>query len=175
MAGSVDRILTTHVGSLVRPPALVEFLHKIEDRAEHDPAAYEACLAQSIDDVVRQQVEAGIDIVSDGEFSKGRNWAFYIHDRLTGGVQTRALNPEELKAADVLRFFTEGTKLERLALGEPEALQRQELTGKGGGPLHFSHERYLVNQIRRRFGFLGTPIVVKTRSKEPAGRSGRAR
>ena len=44
-----------------------------------------------------------------------------------------------------------------------------------GGPLHFSHERYLVNQIRRRFGFSGTPIVVKTRSKEPAGRSRRAR
>jgi GTP-binding protein len=33
-----------------------------------------------------------------------------------------------------------------------------------GGPLHFSHERYLVNQIRRRFGFRGTPIVLKTRS-----------
>ncbi len=37
----------------------------------------------------------------------------------------------------------------------------------GGGPLHFSHERYLVNQIRRRFGFRGTPIVVKTRAKQP--------
>jgi GTP-binding protein len=35
-----------------------------------------------------------------------------------------------------------------------------------GGPLHFSHERYLVNQIRRRFGFRGTPIVLKTRAKE---------
>jgi GTP-binding protein len=34
-----------------------------------------------------------------------------------------------------------------------------------GGPLHFSHERYLVNQIRRRFGFRGTPIAFKTRSK----------
>ncbi len=97
MAGSVDRILTTHVGSLVRPPQLVELLHKIEDQEEYDQAAYEACLAQSIDEVVHKQVEAGIDIVSDGEFSKGRNWAFYIHDRLTGGVQTRVLNPEEAK------------------------------------------------------------------------------
>jgi GTP-binding protein len=44
-----------------------------------------------------------------------------------------------------------------------------------GGPLHFSHERYLVNQIRRRFGFRGTPIVVKTRSKERAGERGRRR
>ena len=81
----------------VRPPQLVELLHKIEDQEEYDQAAYEACLAQSIDEVVRKQVEAGIDIVSDGEFSKGRNWAFYVHDRLTGGVQTRALHPEEAK------------------------------------------------------------------------------
>jgi 5-methyltetrahydropteroyltriglutamate--homocysteine methyltransferase len=91
-----DRILTTHVGSLVRPPKLVEFLHKIEDRQPYERAAYEACLAQSIDEVVRQQAEAGIDIVSDGEFSKGRNWAFYVHDRLTG-VTTRPLTAEEAK------------------------------------------------------------------------------
>ncbi len=94
--GAADRILTTHVGSLVRPPKLVEFLHKIEDGEPYDQTAYEACLKESIDEVVRQQVEAGIDIVSDGEFSKGRNWAFYIHDRLTG-VATRPLTPEEAK------------------------------------------------------------------------------
>ena len=40
-------------------------------------------------------------------------------------------------------------------------------TGRGG-PLHFSHERYLVNQIRRKFGFKGTPIVIKTRAKGTA-------
>jgi GTP-binding protein len=44
-----------------------------------------------------------------------------------------------------------------------------------GGALHFSHERYLVNQIRRRFGFKGTPIVVKTRSKESVGRRSRGK
>jgi 5-methyltetrahydropteroyltriglutamate--homocysteine methyltransferase len=94
MAGNPDRILSTHVGSLVRPPQLVAFLHKIEDRQPYEGAAYEACLTQSIDEVVRRQVEAGIDIVSDGEFSKGRNWAFYVHDRLTG-VATRPLTAEE--------------------------------------------------------------------------------
>ena len=96
MPGRADRILTTHVGSLVRPPKLVEFLHKIEDKEQYDRAAYEACLAESIDEVVRRQAEVGIDIVSDGEFSKGRNWAFYVHDRLSG-VATRALTPEEAK------------------------------------------------------------------------------
>ena len=96
MTGSADRIMTTHVGSLVRPPGLVEFLHKIEDGQPYDRAAYEACLKESIADVVRRQAEAGIDIVSDGEFSKGRNWAFYVHDRLTG-VAARPLTPDEAK------------------------------------------------------------------------------
>src|SRR5436309_5624443 len=96
MASSANRILATHVGSLVRPPQLVEFLHRIEDREPYDQSAYEKCLKESIETVVRQQADAGIDIVSDGEFSKGRNWAFYIHDRLTG-LATRPLTPEEAK------------------------------------------------------------------------------
>ena len=96
MPDTIDRIRTTHVGSLVRPPKLVEFLRKIEDGQPYDKSAYESCLKESIEEVVRQQVEAGIDIVSDGEFSKGRNWAFYVHDRLTG-VAVRPLTPEEAK------------------------------------------------------------------------------
>jgi 5-methyltetrahydropteroyltriglutamate--homocysteine methyltransferase len=96
MAHNHDRIRTTHVGSLVRPPKLVEFLHKIEDRQPYDQAAYEACLTESIEEVVHAQAEAGIDVVSDGEFSKGRNWAFYVHDRLSG-LSTRPLTPEEMK------------------------------------------------------------------------------
>jgi 5-methyltetrahydropteroyltriglutamate--homocysteine methyltransferase len=96
MAHDQNRIRTTHVGSLVRPPKLVEFLHKIEDRQPYDHAAYEACLKESIEDVVRAQADAGIDVVSDGEFSKGRNWAFYVHDRLSG-LSTRPLTPEEAK------------------------------------------------------------------------------
>ncbi len=41
------------------------------------------------------------------------------------------------------------------------------------GPLHFSHERYLINQLRRRFGFKGTPIVLKSKVKKKSGRHGR--
>jgi 5-methyltetrahydropteroyltriglutamate--homocysteine methyltransferase len=113
MAGGADRILTTHVGSLVRPPQLVEFLHTIEDRKPYNQAAYEECLKRSIEDVVRQQAEAGIDFVSDGEFSKSRNWAFYVHDRLSG-VASRALTPEEAK--DPLAFVGGGQ--DRIAFPE---------------------------------------------------------
>jgi hypothetical protein len=56
----------------------------------------------------------------------------------------RGMRLEELGTADVLRYFIEAAKLERLALGEPEALQRQELTGRGGTPLRFSLEDAVV-------------------------------
>jgi hypothetical protein len=68
------------------------------------------------------------------------------HVREARALQAKALErlrtilPEELSPADVLRYFVEAVKLERLALGEPETVQRQEVTGKGGGPLHFSLE-----------------------------------
>jgi hypothetical protein len=52
----------------------------------------------------------------------------------------QALTPEELGPADLLRYIVEAVKLERLALGEPDTVQRHELTGRGGSPLHFSLE-----------------------------------
>jgi hypothetical protein len=52
----------------------------------------------------------------------------------------RALCPEELGPADLLRYIVEAAKLERLTLGEPDTVQRHELTGRGGGPLHFTLE-----------------------------------
>jgi len=96
MAQNPDRILVTHVGSLIRPPRLIEHLRKIEDKQPYDEAAYEACLKESIAELVQQQAEAGVDIVSDGEFSKGLNWAFYIHSRLDG-IAVRPTTPEEAK------------------------------------------------------------------------------
>ena len=96
MPHNTDRILTTHVGSLIRPPKLIEFWRSIEDGKPYDEAAFEACLTQSVVEVVRQQAEVGIDIVSDGEFSKGLNWAFYIFKRLKG-IAVRPAAPQELQ------------------------------------------------------------------------------
>ena len=96
MPHNIDRILTTHVGSLIRPPNLIEFWHLIEDGKPYEEAAFEACLTESVTEVVRQQADVGIDIVSDGEFSKGLNWAFYIFRRLKG-ITVRPATPEELE------------------------------------------------------------------------------
>jgi 5-methyltetrahydropteroyltriglutamate--homocysteine methyltransferase len=80
----VNRILTTHVGSLVRPPALRPFLLARHHREPYNQDAFRTCLARCVDDVVREQVEAGIDVVSDGEFGKSFTWATYVRDRLAG-------------------------------------------------------------------------------------------
>jgi 5-methyltetrahydropteroyltriglutamate--homocysteine methyltransferase len=95
MPQNVNRILTTHVGSLIRPPKLIEFWHAIEDGKPYDEVAFEACLTESVAEVVHQQAEAGIDIVSDGEFAKGVNWAFYIFKRLSG-IGIRKATAEEM-------------------------------------------------------------------------------
>lgn len=80
----VDRILTTHVGSLIRPPELVAFIRAQENGEPFDEAAFERCLRDSVAEVVRRQAEVGIDIASDGEFGKTWTWAWYVRDRLAG-------------------------------------------------------------------------------------------
>jgi 5-methyltetrahydropteroyltriglutamate--homocysteine methyltransferase len=70
MKRSHNRILTTHVGSLIRPPALQEFLRAKQGGKPYDEKAYADCLTGSVAEVVRQQAQVGIDVVSDGEFGK---------------------------------------------------------------------------------------------------------
>jgi 5-methyltetrahydropteroyltriglutamate--homocysteine methyltransferase len=83
-AGSADQILTTHVGSLIRPPELIAFHEKMLTDRSFDPAAYTACLKQAVAAVVKQQRAIGIDLVSDGEFGKNVSWSRYIVERLSG-------------------------------------------------------------------------------------------
>ena len=66
MQRSTDRILTTHVGSLPRPAELDDAL---ERRAEDEPA-YAAVLKRAVADVVKGQIDVGLDVVNDGEFGK---------------------------------------------------------------------------------------------------------
>ncbi|MSU90228.1 epoxyalkane--coenzyme M transferase [Rhodobacteraceae bacterium 2CG4] len=76
-------ILTTHVGSLPRTQQVVDFIFARERGEDFDPAAFDACMTRAVSDTVRKQVEAGIDIVSDGETSK-ISYATYVKDRYTG-------------------------------------------------------------------------------------------
>jgi 5-methyltetrahydropteroyltriglutamate--homocysteine methyltransferase len=84
MKRSSDRILTTHVGSLIRPTALQEFLRAKQAGKPYDEAAYAKCLEESVAEVVRKQADVGIDVVSDGEFGKSISWSQYVLERLSG-------------------------------------------------------------------------------------------
>jgi 5-methyltetrahydropteroyltriglutamate--homocysteine methyltransferase len=86
MRRSDDRILTTHVGSLVRPPELIRLSAEARDDPERRPAYLEA-LQRETTDIIRRQVHTGIDVVNDGEFGKS-SWANYVLDRL-GGFEAR--------------------------------------------------------------------------------------
>ena len=77
------RFLTTHVGSLPRPADVVELLFAIDRGEEPDAVLVEEVLQRSVNDAVRMQEDAGLDIVSDGEMSK-ISYATYVRHRLTG-------------------------------------------------------------------------------------------
>ena len=84
MKRSEKRILTTHVGSLIRPPELIQFLRAKRNHEAYDERAYQRCLAETVAEVVRQQAETGVDVVSDGEFGKSISWSQYVLERLSG-------------------------------------------------------------------------------------------
>jgi 5-methyltetrahydropteroyltriglutamate--homocysteine methyltransferase len=106
MKRSTARILTTHVGSLIRPPALIEFLRAQQERKPVDEAAFAGCLASSVADIVHQQAEAGVDVVSDGEFGKTISWSQYALERLSGFERRplKAAGNPFARGADRTRF-----------------------------------------------------------------------
>src|SRR5437762_2833246 len=83
MKTSMDRILTTHTGSLPRPKPLVDLILGREQGRGVDPTTFEAETARAVEEVVGLQVAAGVDIVSDGEMSKP-SYTTYIRHRVSG-------------------------------------------------------------------------------------------
>lgn len=79
----MDRILATHTGSLIRPPELLSFLAIKERGGAIDEDAYAKTLRDAVADVVDRQVEAGIDVVDDGEMGKA-SWITYLYERVSG-------------------------------------------------------------------------------------------
>ena len=80
---STDRILTTHTGSLARPPELARLLSERASGSAVDPSEFRDQVRAAIEGAVRRQADAGIDVVSDGEMGKA-GFANYVMDRMTG-------------------------------------------------------------------------------------------
>lgn len=105
MRTSEDRILTTHAGSLPRPAALAE-LHGRRSRGEDvDPAALAEAIAQATDDVIRRQVEAGIDVGNDGEQAR-ESFFTYVQHRMDGfgGTSQRTVFRDLLDHPDFIEL-----------------------------------------------------------------------
>lgn len=86
------KIQTSHVGSLPRTQEVVDFIFAREKEQPYDQAAFDACMTAAVSKTVRKQVEAGVDIVSDGETSK-ISYATYVKDRYTGFSGDSPRNP----------------------------------------------------------------------------------
>ena len=107
---SIDRILTTHVGSLPRSKIVTEAVFAKENGALDDGETFQENIAEAVQQVVGRQVAAGVDVVSDGEMSK-ISYATYIKDRMTGFAGDSPRQPP----ADLEEF--------------PKFLERQARTG----------------------------------------------
>ena len=91
MKRSTERILTTHTGSLPRPPDLLTMIAARERGEPVDGPALAARVRTAVAEIVGQQVAAGVDIVSDGEMGKP-SFATYITHRLAGFGGVRILS-----------------------------------------------------------------------------------
>jgi 5-methyltetrahydropteroyltriglutamate--homocysteine methyltransferase len=121
MHRSDNRLLTTHVGSLIRPPQLVELLRKRESGEHVDDQIFAQCLGASVADVARAQADIGLDIINDGEFGKTISWSRYVVERLSGVVR-QATDRESMPAGivgkdrrDFAKFYQEYDRTQKFS------------------------------------------------------------
>jgi 5-methyltetrahydropteroyltriglutamate--homocysteine methyltransferase len=106
MKRSEKRILTTHVGSLVRPAELKALAQSGKDRPEDVTTTdgYLETLRRVTAEVARKQAAIGVDIISDGEFGKS-SWSNYVLSRISGfEIRPNQLRPVEWLGRDLQRF-----------------------------------------------------------------------
>jgi len=133
MIYSTDRILTTHAGSLPRPADLRDMVMAKSRGQPYDQAALDARLKSSVGEIVRKQVECGLDSVNDGELSK-TNFTDYVRARLAGFEQRPAAEQRrlEITARDATKFA-----------GYFEANPRARFPGAPTRPVCVSDLRYV--------------------------------
>ena len=145
---SATRIHTTHVGSLIRPAELQQFIRPRQAGQPYDEQAYANCLRASVEAVVRRQIDAGIDVVSDGEFGKSISWSQYALERLSG-FERRSARPQEHgfnRGADRARFAEFYRELDA-AEGPPAAVGASAGVAVCVGPISYTGQAELQRDI----------------------------
>jgi 5-methyltetrahydropteroyltriglutamate--homocysteine methyltransferase len=145
---SLERVLTTHVGSLIRPPELLDFIGKRTRREPYDERAYHECLSASVRKIVAQQKQAGIDVPSDGEFGKQISWSQYALERLSGFERRavdRAANPFA-RGSDRTRFAEFYAELDA-ADGPPATAGATGSLAVCVGPIEYTGQEQIQRDI----------------------------
>ena len=153
---STTRVRTTHVGSLIRPAELLQFIRPKQAGQPYDEQAYAKCLRASVEAAVRRQVDAGIDVVSDGEFGKSISWSQYALERLSG-FERRAARPGEHgfnRGADRARFAEFYRELDA-ADGPPAAVGASAGVAVCVGPISYTGLAELRRDIENFKSALG--------------------
>ncbi len=144
MKRSEDRILVTHVGSLPRPEVLIENMFSVDRGSPLSQADYENILSKSVLDIVKKQLELGIDIVDDGEFSK-RGFAVYAHERLGGLSPTGRQRPSPWADSRESRAFPEFYEPLTRPNSNPLTLSNMQMACTG--PLTYEGQELLKRDI----------------------------
>jgi 5-methyltetrahydropteroyltriglutamate--homocysteine methyltransferase len=132
MKRSTDRILTTHTGSLPRPDDLVTMLYAKDKGELQDQATFARRVREATVEVVRKQIECGVDVLNDGEAGK-IGYSTYVKDRLTGFEGEAG----PVRAADVLDFPEYARRVYRVTAQRPACT----------GPITYSDKAALQQEI----------------------------
>src|SRR5688572_3276460 len=167
---SENRILTTHVGSLVRPDDFSALLRRrmsagVEDRQ------YLPALASSVENVVIAQAKVGVDIVSDGEFGKGIGWEQYVIERLSGfGPQVQRATEGGVAFGDFARFadfYAEIWPKEGYLEGIYPCVGPIKYTGHAALKRDIANLKAAIAKAGARFGFLPVAAPASAFSMSP--------
>ena len=143
MKRSVDRILTTHVGSLPRPDDLFEMMLARMDGQPVDANRYAECVQQAVRDSVKQQVDAGLDIVSDGEMAKP-SFITYAAQRLGGLEKREGVRPSPFSNTRETRDFPE---YYQSAVAEQVSARRRRALMVCAGPIKYIGQDLLKSDL----------------------------
>ena len=144
MKRSLDRILVTHVGSLPRPVELIEFMVAQDKGEAINQTDFEFRLKKAVNAIVSKQVDLGIDVVDDGEFSK-RGFAVYAHERLAGLEGTGRSRPSPWADSREAQAFPEFYAQERSAKDRKPTPSTMQMACTG--PINYKGQKILQRDL----------------------------
>ena len=150
MKRSTDRILTTHVGSLPRPDDLFEMMLAGMDGKPVDAAVYAARIKRAVEDSVKQQIAAGLDVVSDGEMGKP-SFITYAAQRLTGLERREGVRPSPFSNTRETRDFPE---YYQSTIAEQVSARQRRARMVCTGPVQYKGQQ----QLRAELGVLKSAL-----------------